>query len=364
MPEQETLLKSQDDLQSLPVSMLERVAPLPTWHSAIAALNSVLETRLKPDKRHSPNVFLIGVPHSGNKEILTSWAKERKFRSIVPPTAEEILSQDARLFAQLSDGDEPWVLPELERWYLRNASGLKLVRQLFDQLGKGRLGRGIVGCDSWAWAYLENVTGGRTTTSLIAQAFDADRLTCWFQKLATTASQRSEFLFRQSDSGKYILPPPRELAKGHDSPVEITNFMQCLAAHSLGAPGVAWAVWRRSLLSELENMSGEEGSDRGEFGLQCNTLWLSPWKEIKQPSPPSEATRECAVMLHSLLLHNGLRDDLLSQLLPSSPHEVAQRLIQLQENELIEKDAEIWRVSALGYPVVRRFLRDEGYLSD
>jgi len=36
----------------------------------------------------------------------------------------------------------------------------------------------------------------------------------------------------------------------------------------------------------------------------------------------------------------------------------------LQSMELVERSEDVWRVSALGYPGVREFLRSHGYLVD
>lgn len=40
---------------------------------------------------------------------------------------------------------------------MRHAGGLTLVRRLLERAVSGQLGRGLIGCDSWAWAYLQKV---------------------------------------------------------------------------------------------------------------------------------------------------------------------------------------------------------------
>jgi hypothetical protein len=58
-------------------------------------------------------------------------------------------------------------LPNLEKCYLRHPSGLNTVRHFFTELRSGGLGRGIIGCDSWAWFYLKHVIGGGLPDALV-----------------------------------------------------------------------------------------------------------------------------------------------------------------------------------------------------
>ncbi len=68
--------------------------------------------------------------------------------------------------------------------------------------------RWLVGCDSWAWAYLSKALKVDTVFPMpfILEGFDQERLKIWFQQLAA-ASGKDNFVFRQLDSGKYVLPP-------------------------------------------------------------------------------------------------------------------------------------------------------------
>ena len=72
-----------------------------------------------------------------------------------PPPYEAVLSGDDRWLADLGEPGGPWVLPELERCFLRHAAGLSLVRKVLERAASGHLAAGLIGCDSWAWAYLQ-----------------------------------------------------------------------------------------------------------------------------------------------------------------------------------------------------------------
>ena len=80
--------------------------------------------------------------------------------------------------------------------------------------------------------------------------------------------------------------------------------------------------------------------------------------------PHSAGTNE-SIILHTLLLHGGATAELLELLLPLSHNQVRHALHQLMEVNLVEiKDDNRWRVTLLGYPAVRQFMENEGYLVD
>ena len=73
---------------------------------------------------------------------------------------------------------------------------------------------------------------------------------------------------------------------------------------------------------------------------------------------------EQALLLHALLVHDGLNGALLQKVLPLAPDMVAQTLVALQMAGLIEQHDATWRVSTVGYPVTRQLLKNAGYVTD
>ena len=350
-----------DHLEALSHGRLARIAPNPGWGGAVASLDSTLEDWLTTERPDRLTVFLIGPPHGGSAEILRLWAEQRQWRVLDPPTPEQILAGDSHWLSSQQLAEQPWVLPALERVYLRHAAGLGLMRQFLNAAYCGDLGRGIIGCDSWAWAFLRRIwpPSGRSK-KLTLQAFDKDRLTRCFQALAE-GSATQPLLFRQANNGKYVLPPP---AGTVDEPVAHSDFLQHLASHSRGIPGIAWAIWRASLRArpDAETAAGEtSAADRNS---PHPTLWITPWDQINQPELPPHAGRNQAFVLHALLLHNGLAAEWLARLLPLSPDQTIETLALSQDAGLLEQVGEVWRVAPRGYPVIRKFLEDERYLID
>lgn len=356
--EQGSPLKAEDKLRALPRWQLECIAPAPEWRSSAEALYIELEDWLVQENPDQPVIVVVGPPHSGNTDILTTLAEQQSWRLLSPPSPEQVLPGDDNWLSDQRGDGGPWVFPALERVYLRHAAGLNLIRRFLDRACSGNLGRGIIGCDSWAWAFLYHLWRGRRPITLTLQALDQARLADLFQRLLNASNAR-KLLFRQSDNGHYVLPP----ADTDEVSGETSNFLQILAAHSRGIFGVAWAVWRASMRTEPDENMAEDG-DTGERKIQNQTVWIIPWNQLNPPLLPSGAGRDEAFVLHTLLLHNGLPLELLQQLLSLSPSQVIETIFRLDEGGLVAQDDTVWKVTPRGYPAVRQFLQTNGYLVD
>jgi hypothetical protein len=234
--------------------------------------------------------------------------------------------------------------------------------------------RWVVGCDSWAWAYLSKALKVDTVFPMpfILEAFDQERLKIWFQQLAAKSGE-GNFVFRQLDSGKYVLPPATgDEASGdrnQGAVAENSVFLKNVAAYSRGIPGVALAVWRRSFgFVNTTAEDGEECDKEAPAAGDCNSAYpilVKPWSQLNLPGFPFQQVFIGLLMvLHSLLLHGGLWSRILPELLPLSPMEILEYLYLLEASGLVESDQGFWRVTPAGYPAVRQMLQSEGYLTD
>lgn len=254
------------------------------------------------------------------------------------------------------------MIPALERCYLRHPHGLTLVRRFFDRLDTGRLGEGLIGCDSWAWAYLRRAVRGCPPRALVAQALEHERLSAWLRQLAE-GDGLQQVLFRQSDSGALVLPPPAALADAVDTTAGESDFVTHLAAHSRGIPGIAWSLWRDALRScPDEDLAAEKDAEGTcEMG---QAVWVLPWGEIEKPALAAGFGVEHTLVLHALLLHDGLAADLLAEVLSLATGAALGVFSELREAGLLEDRQDTLRVSAAIYPAVRQHLNGEGYLTD
>ncbi len=364
---------AEKELSQVPPGLLDKVVPTPDWSAPISAVTAVLDSWLEAKVPGSSAQIFVGPPYHGTSEILSAWAQARGWRLVPAPPPEMILTGGEEWLAQMEADDEPLVLPHLEHYYLRHYNGLTLLRRLLDLIfSQSR--RWLLGCDSWAWAYLSKAIKVDTVFPMpfILEAFDKERLEKWFQQLEAESGE-SNFVFRQSDSGKYVLPPatgaeaPGDRSQGFDA--DTSGFLKNVAAYSRGIPGIAWAIWRRSLASVVNADEHTEGSDRkaepvGEDD-RAYPIWVKPWSQINLPGFPSQrASLGLLMVLHTLLIHGGLLSRVLPELLPLTPVEIREYLYLLEASGLMESGQGFWRVTPTGYPAVRQLLQSEGYLID
>ncbi len=357
--DEESVFEPIDDLHALPEALLRRTVPIFDHAAASHALTTCLQPWLDRDANEQPAVVVLGPPHTDPREVLHAWQAEQGWRLIEPPTPEQILAQDLDWLDALADNDgRPWVLPALEKLYLRHTAGLAIVRTLFDRLWRHEYPHGVIGCDSWAWSYLRYVWQGRMPPTYALQALDRDRLATWIAG-PVHGGPRKRFVFRQADDGAYVLPPDPEPDAGKMP--KRSRFLDELAVYSHGNPGVSAAIWRQSLQAEADI----KVEPQDEESTAQVTIWVMPWERVKHPALPSTLPRrEMTMVLHTLLVHGGLETRVLPQLLPLSTNEVMQAVLTLQSAGLLDGSDDVWSVSAPGYPVVRQVLKEEGYLID
>ncbi len=369
--EEQTPVKAEDELRMLSDSRLQALVRPIDWRCAAAALDLALADWLHASKPERPVRFVVGQPHCGHPEILAHWAARHRVHQVVAPSVEQILGGDERWLEGWPSGDRPWVLPNLEHCYLRHADGLGLVRRFLAQAVSGALGRGVIGCDSWAWVYLQEVWPLPQPDALTLQAFDGARLSRYLGN-RVSREKGGCLRFCNAVTGKEI-----RLACGPDDS-EVSPEVTQLAVHSRGNIGVAWTAWRALLrsLPEQEHPAEQtpepkrEPSDEADRAAQrapaddsaAETVWVSA--SLQESPLPAEKGEGMAFILHALLLHNGLPVSVLPELLPQPEHRIASHLLQLQAFGVVALAGGRWQISASAYAVVREFLRRRGFLRD
>ncbi|UHD16569.1 hypothetical protein [Thiocapsa bogorovii] len=367
-------LRAETDLRALPQMKLEHLSPPIDWSPGAAALDDALADW--PTEGDTGVRVLVGQPFGGHAEILEQWALARGASVILPPSPEAILASDTRLLDDwLSRADaQPdclWVLPRLEHLYFRHAGGLRLARRLFELAFAGRLGRGLIGCDSWAWAYLQRIWPFPGIKVLTLQGFDGRSLGMYFLESAL-ADLNNRVRFCNAKTGETLLPDPdadseRDASDQDEFPV--SGELRRLAAHCRGNLGIARTYWRSRLRAEPDNDEEEDEDaieDADADGSATNpdeeTVWLSTG--IEDPVLPAETGEEVVLVLHALLLHNGPPERVLPELLPLSHDRILSILLRLKDLGLVEARSDRWRISALGYATARETLRARGFLID
>ncbi len=367
---------AQEKLKRLPHGLRDQIAPSPDWTEPAAAFTETMRDWLTAKTPASRYQIVVDAPCNGTVEVLLHWATAQGLTVLQPPSPEEILVEGPTWLHRLPDQFvTPVLIPSLERYFLRHAQGLNLLRRFLDWL-MAQSCHCLIGCSSWAWAYLSKALAidALFTPPWTLDALDGKGLQQWFNALAVRQF-RQAIVFRQADNGKFIIPPspvppPPEREKAtsqHNhqnstSDEELSTFLTDVAARSRGNPGVAWALWRHSLRMAPEKEQQEDQYQTNAYDL---TIWVAPWHQLKLPTLGVQPSRSELFILHVLLLHDCLTTRQIMQLLPLAAFEVVRVLDQLANAGLLENiEEKKWRIAPLGYPAVREALEHEGFLID
>jgi hypothetical protein len=379
--------RAEAELRALPNVRLANLVPPIDWSSALQAFAEAYayitrgedgrtETDENPSESgdHTPQ-FLVCQPYCDHAAIIEHWAARHRACVLQAPTASQILSGDNSWLKALPAGSgQPWVLPALERCFLRHANGLDLLRSFLEQALSGELGPGVIGCDSWAFAFVQRIWPLPGSPALTLQEFDGPALADYFVRSKRISGSKRYARFLSARSGEPLVPDEElretDSDKSQDEREKCVPELRQLAAHCRGNPGVAWHYWRKRLRGEAEHDQKDRTTDR-EGGTPAahvggqgpdDIVWVA--QDIETPSLPAETDEDVAFVLHTLLLHRGLTTDLLALLLPTPRARIASQLLRLQALGLLVREDERWQVAPLAYPTVREFLHARSYLID
>lgn len=336
--------KQESELRALPEVKLAHWAPAIDWLPTANALSNVMK-----EYRDAPVVLFISPPHGGHASVVSLWAQQQGVNCLPMPT-----------FAELTDGSLEWVercghqrywaIPSLERHFLRHTQGLQGVRELLERALSGRLGQGVIGCDSWAYAYLQHAVGLEGVPVLTLQGLEGKQLAHYFADLARDGKCPPVYSTR---TGKLIL------ANGCDESTsgkndDVHKELQRLAAHCRGHLGIAWHYWRERLREPAERCNTDEQPQE--------ELWLLD--ALAEAELPADTGDVATLLLHALLIHGGLEDQALGHVLPFSHHEALSARLALARQGILDCHQGRWQVSPLSYASVRQLLESRHYLVD
>jgi hypothetical protein len=348
--------RAESDLRGLPDARLDALVAPVGWQPVAEGLARTLAEGGTGDGVS----FFIGPPRAGHVDLLRRWATDNGARWIEPPTFRDILDGGTDWLAGWPRDARVWLLPRLEHCLLRHAAGLALVRELLDRALSGWLGTGVIGCDSWAWAYLRQVTALPARSALALQALDGERLAALFRSLVSV-DDAGPVRFCNAQTGKLMLA-----VDGEDDGNGGTE-LQSLAAYCRGNAGLARQLWRRRLRAEPEPEASPDDDagdkDAASSDEDNEIVWVAA--PSQEPALAADGDEEPALVLHALLLHNGLPGPLLTELLPLPPFRVQAALHRLAAAGFVTAaESGHWRVTAAGYAPARDLLQAQGLLVD
>ncbi len=359
LPEKDTSSES-TQLQLLADDQVESATPKPEWSQVAEAVVANLSEWFDASRSNRHSVFtLIGPPGSDVASVICALARERNLKIFPAPpsnaTLDDFDPEKYDLRAVNESVDDILVIPHLERYFLRHEDGLALVRNLTQRLMTRRV---LLGCDSWAWAFLQQAIGiedllGKPRT---LAPFDAQRLDAWFRSSAEFEINK----FRRSESDELVFPDRSGERAGKQEQLEATAVIKSLAARARGNLGVALALWRASLRKDAPK-SDESAPAEQPTG---NLFWVVSPSDLTLPQVQGGIKQLHRFILHTLLLHAGLPLSTLTSLLPFAREEVCSCVSELRFAGVIDEQNEILRVTLTAYPKVRQDLIGDGFLAD
>jgi len=352
-----------DRLQRSTLDMLDQVVAPPACGPLVDELQATLGTWVDADQPTFCQQLVV-MPPCDEKGVMESWAERYGHQLLDAPARDTLFTADASSLPRL-EGASLLVIPRLEEWFVRHRNGLALVRALLSRLNSlGR--RCVIGCNSWAWAFLSKAVGAQLMlpNGLTFKPFDATRLSVWFAELAQ-AESLDNIRFRLSTSGRDVL------ARDDDGDL-VSDHFTTLAARSRGIPWVAWHMWRRSLRSTADQTTDTQAKPAPEHvdGVPTQralgtpddeqTLWVVALEQFALPG--GDAGPDALIVLQALLIHGALS---LEQLARTTPI-VGQSnvLAALIRSGVVQRDGALFRCCPAAYPAIRSGLHTAGFSMD
>jgi hypothetical protein len=349
MTEQSEPAKAKQFLSSITEEYQHGLTPAFNWHEAAQALDSRWSEWAEQTTSANRVQFLVGPPYSGQDKILHIWASRLGWEILPIPDRSQLLDCPKTWLETILNKPPVtgWYIPNLEHCFLRDVNGLDFIRQLLEAVFSGRLGRVAIACDSWAWSYLQNIWPVSAQQVFCMQGISAEHLADFYRlHIRREKSQRVRIL--NAKSGEDLLSTDTE---------ECNNEFRWLAAIARGNPGICKHLWQGNLHRAIEqNKSGS--ADQSDPDL----FWWSTPPQLFHI--PIENMENSEMLLHTLLLHNGLSTNLLVKLLPLASTQTLALLYQFEQQGLVKQYHDNWRVAPLAYSEIRDLLSKSGYQTD
>ena len=371
---QKSRVDIQSELHSVPQTLLDTIAPYPDWKNAAAQVGKKISSWIyQPASDEALKIF-VAPNGSGLQEILSQLSEAKEWNIIPNPEIKQLLGRDFSWIDDLNFSTEkPLVVPQLDKFFLRHHNGIDHFRRFMARLVNSNQ-RCVIGCNSWLWKFLNQAMSFSENffEPYFLQSLGANELQDFFCQLEAQNGVNLT-LFRQTDSGSFVLPMlktyegqlPATLKEAYETKTDDfpSLFIKKLALHSRGIPLVAWSTWRSSMNMAPEEEVAEAAKDAAAAD-RGKTIWVKPFEKISKPEIPSGLGRSASFILQLLLLQDGLPQDLIYRLLDFDKDAIAGTLYRLRRAGLVVLENDIWRVSWIGYPEVRRYLSQEDYLMD
>lgn len=344
-------LIANDQLKKATIDRLDEVVAPPACGPLLAELERTIAA-WRGEPKPVSHIKMVVLPPCDENAILETWARDAGHQLLDPPDRSALLTSSAPVLPRL-DGEGLLVVPRLEHWFLRHRNGLRTVRELLATLDVLRRPV-VIGCNSWAWAYLGKAVGvdQLMPDAVTFRAFDQMRLHRWLAQLVD-AESTGAVRFRLPRTGEDVLAEDDEGKPRSD-------YLQTLAGRSLGIPWVAWHMWRRSLRSgEPQTAADGKAAVASMVDAGEQTLWIAALDEYVLPGAHEKTA---LLLLQALLIHGPLTPQEMRLVLPI----VGESNIApvLAKAGFLDRRGDYFACRAATYPAIREGLASAGFPLD
>lgn len=257
-----------------------------------------------------------------------------------------VLQETFGLLGEVPNGERAIAaIPDLSWCFLRSMEGLDAIEALLAAIATDRSRFWLLGCNNWAWLYLERVCHLKAylKSPVSLQLLSGRDLRQWLDPVVTAFSLK--------------LPQARDDSEAVENDEEIWAsaleqrcFAQ-IAKQAAGLPAVAAPLWLRSLRQRVADEGEEEDATVKELTYEVPNL----------PDLP-QLTSDDRYLLYILGLHGGLTFPALIRSLAEPEAMVQAQLQSLQRQGLICKRANRVAIAPLYYPRLQRDLANNHLL--
>jgi hypothetical protein len=329
-------------LEELPVEITESLSratqalPSPANHREAVqnALSQALETWQEDDEAEN-SLVVLGSPAEDVTRVLDEVLKANQIPSEMSVrrlpaarvTDSETIATKLAVVAENAseltpDKQELVVVPSLSRYFLRCIGGLDGIVYLRDRIAQQRSRFWLIGCNRWAWQYLDCVGQIQAyfEQTVSIPALGGGEIKEWLQSL-------------RNETGLDFTEKMPEAERA---------YFKRLAESSLGVAEVAARLWLRSLSYQPDNkhIVPEKVSFPNFRDLSASDRYL----------------------LYSLLLHGPINLPNLATSLGETESEIHPPLRRLRQVGLIEGNSSSLQVNPLHYPRLRSELKQNNFL--
>lgn len=270
------------------------------------------------------------------------------------------------------------VIPALDRYFLRCIDGLEAIETIRQIIVDHPDYFWLVGCNSWAWSYLDKVCyiSAYLDSCWRLSTLDALDFKAWLQPLqavaelppfeneetrspseqppATPGSTLPAHAARQAPDKKQAKTEPDWVSSDEQ------KYFSSIEKASNGVAAVAAALWQASLRYELVDPSTDRPA---QVDQDDDPLGKVQRGKIKVPDVPS-LTVDDRYLLYAVLLHGSLSRQHLALSLAEPQGMVRAQLQSLSRQDLLLRKNRGWVINPAYYPSLSKELKRNNFLVD